>query len=343
MRFLFAAVLFACPAIAAAAEPVRLGVIGLDNYHTVAFAQLWNSPKAEGDLAGVRCVAAFAAPPSADIEESVVSQPKWVVQIKAFGVEVVPTLDELLKRVDVVAVCNLDGRVHLKYVREVAKAGKPFFVDRPMAASLVDAVKIFDTARAANVACFSCSQHRFSPGFIGMRSHPEVGDVIGCDVYGGCPREPHHPDLYWHAIHGVETLCTIMGPGCQSVARVSTDAAELCTGVWADGRVGTYRGIRKGAVKYSAVVFGSKGVLPAGIYGYGVPEKGNEKPGRYMGYEGVATQIAKFAKTGKPPVTPEETLEVIAFLEAAEQSKAKGGAAVKLADVLAEARAAAGK
>lgn len=82
-----------------------------------------------------------------------------------------------------------------------------------------------------NAPVFSCSQHRYSPGFIGMKSHEEVGDVIGCDVYGGCPREPHHPDLVWHGIHGIETLYTIMGPGCVSVTRASTDTADVVIGI----------------------------------------------------------------------------------------------------------------
>ena len=49
---------------------------------------------------------------------------------------------------------------------------------------------------------------------------------------------------------------------------------ESITGVWSDGRVATYRGIKKGALKYSATVFGDKGVSVAGIYGHGVPVKG---------------------------------------------------------------------
>jgi hypothetical protein len=170
-----------------------------------------------------------------------------------------------------------------------------------------------------------------------MRDHPEVGKVLGCDVYGGCPTEPHHPDLTWHAIHGVETLYTIMGPGCVSVIRTHTDTTELVVGRWRDGRVGTYRGIRPGtgAIKYSALVFGSEGIAPAGVYGYAAPVKGVVPPGgRYMGYESVAIEIAKFFKTKQPPVTPEETIEIFAFLAAAEKSKEQSGAPVTLESVL---------
>jgi predicted dehydrogenase len=321
-----------------AAEPIKVGVLGLDNYQAVAFTQLFHDPKAEGDLAGIRVVAAFPAG-SPDIEESVRELPKWTKDIQKYGVSIVDSPEAVLKQVDAVMVMSLDGRAHLEQLKPVFRAGKPVYIGRPLAASLADAVEIFRLAKEHKTPIFSCSQHRFSPGFIGMRNHEEVGDVLGCDVFGGCPREPHHPDLFWHGVHGVETLYTIMGPGCVSVTRTATDVADVVTGEWKDGRVGTYRGIRKGALKYSAIVFGSKGVAPAGIYGYAAPVKGVVPPGRYMAYEATAIEIAKFFKTRKPPVSAEETTELFAFMEAAEESKRQNGAPVKLEAVLAKARA----
>ncbi|MGE5193229.1 MAG: Gfo/Idh/MocA family protein [Deltaproteobacteria bacterium] len=321
------------------APPVKVGIIGLDSYHAVAFTQLFHDPKVTRDLAGIRVVAAFPAG-SPDIQESADNLPKWTEQIQPFGVEIAGSIDAVLKKVDAVIICSLDGRAHLAQAAPVIAAGKPVFIDRPMTASLEDALRIFDLAAKHGVPIFSCSQHRYSPGFIGMRNHEEVGDVLGCDVFGGCPTEPHHPDLVWHSIHGIETLYTIMRPGCETVTRTSTEYGELVTGVWKDGRIGTYRGIRKGALKYSAVVFGTKGVAPAGIYGYSAPVKGVVPPGdRYMGYESVAVEIAKFFKTRKPPVTAEETFELFTFMEAAEESKRQHGVPVNLAAVLARARA----
>jgi len=322
---------------AAAAEPIKVGVLGLDNYQAVAFTQLFHDPKATGDLSGIKVIAAFPAG-SSDIEESVRELPKWTEGIKKYGVAIAASPDDALKQVDAVLVMSVDGRAHLEQLKAVFKSGKPVYIGRPLAASLADVVEIFRLAEASKTPIFSCSQHRFSPGFIGMRNHPEVGEVLGCDVYGGCPREPHHPDLYWHAVHGVETLYTIMGPGCVSVTRVSTDVAEVVTGVWKDGRVGTYRGIRTGAPKYSATVFGTKGVSTAGIYGHGVPVKGVVPTNdRYMGYEATAVEIAKFFKSKTPPVKAEETIELFAFMEAAEESKRLNGVAVKLETVLAKA------
>ena len=332
------AILFASGSPVAAAESIRVGIVGLDNYQAVAFTELFHNPKVDGDLKGIKVVTAFPAG-SSDIPESVLELPKWIDAIQKLGVEVVKTPEEVLKGCDAVLVMSVDGRAHLEQLKPILKAGKPVYVGRPLAASLADAVEIFRIAAEHKTPIFTCSQHRFSPGFIGMRKHDDVGEVVGVDVYGGAPREEHHPDLFWHAIHGVETLYTIMGPGCVSVSRTSTETADVVAGVWKDDRVGTFRGIRKGAPKYSATVFGSKGVSTAGIYGHGVPVKGvvptNDK---YMGYEATAIEIAKFFKTGKPPVSADETIEIFAFLEAAEESKRMKGAPVKLADVLAKAK-----
>lgn len=321
-----------------AAEPIKVGVIGLDNYQAVAFAQLWHDPKAEGDLAGLKVVGAVSLG-SPDIEESVRELPKWTEGIQKFGVPIVDSVQTLLPQVDAVLIMTIDGRSHLAQLAPVMQAKKPVWIGRPMSASLTDAVEIFRLSKETGVPVASWSQHRFSPGFIGMRNHSEVGEVLGCDVYGGCPREPHHPDLYWHAVHGVETLYTIMGPGCVSVTRVSTDKADVVTGVWKDGRVGTYRGIRQGALKYSATVFGSKGVSTAGVYGHGIPIQGVvPTTDRYMAYEATAVEIAKYFKTGKPPVSPEETIELFAFMEAAEESHRLEGKAVTLESVVTKAR-----
>lgn len=317
--------------------PLKVGVVGLDNYQAVAFTSLFHDPRAAGDLKGIRVVAAFPGG-SRDIEESVRSLPQWIPAMKMLGVEIVDSIDKVAEKSDAILVMSLDGRAHLPQLKAVARAGKPVYVGRPLAASLADVVEIFDVAKKARVPLFSCSQHRFSPGFIGMRNHPEVGKVLGCSVYGGCPTEPHHADLFWHAVHGVETLYTIMGAGCETVARASTADAELVTGVWKDGRIGTFRGIRKGAIKYRALVFGDKGISPSGDYGYDVPKNWVAPHGEYMGYKGVAIEIAKFFRKGTPPVSPEETIEIFTFMEAAHQSKARGGVPVKLAEVLAKVR-----
>jgi predicted dehydrogenase len=303
--------------------PLKAGIIGLDTSHVVAFTKLLNGPKKQGALADVRIVAAYPGG-SPDLPDSRDRVGKFTAQLRdELGVEIVGSIDELLKKVDVVLLESVDGRPHLEQVRPVFQAHKPVFIDKPVAGSLADAIQLFELAKESGTPCFSSSSLRFSPGILAMRHDPKVGVVLGCAAYGPCPLEPHHPDLFWYGIHGVETLYTIMGPGCRSVTRTHTKGTDVVTGTWKDGRVGTFRGIRNGASGYGALVFGSKGIAPSGGYG---------------GYEPLVVEICKFFKTGRPPVSAEETIEIFAFMEAADESKRQGGAPVSLESVLEKAR-----
>jgi len=334
-----------CCAEIQAADPVRVGLLGIDNFGSVAYTEFLNKPHAEGVFEGVRVVAAYPVL-SPDYPNSAVNQEMWKKQLLEMyqkpadpkdavpPIEMVDSLEELLKKCDAVMIFSHDGKMHRQQAEEVLKAGKRLFISRPLASSTEDAIAIFKLAKELKVPCWSSSQHRYSAGFSGMKNHPEVGNVLGCDIYGAWDTKAPEADLVLRSLHSVEALYAIMGPGCVSVACTSTPTAQSFTCVWKDGRVATYRGVKQGAVKYSATVFGDKGVSTAGIYGHGVPVMGvvptNDK---YVGYEGLAIEMAKFLKGGPVPVTPAETLEIYALIQAADESAAKNGAVVMLKDL----------
>jgi predicted dehydrogenase len=305
----------------AGGKQLRAGIIGLDTSHVMAFTNIFHGPGAEKHAARVRVVAGY--PGGTDIPASKDRVGKITGELRTAGAEIVDSIPALLEKVDVVLVESVDGRPHLEQVRPVLEARKPVFIDKPVAGSLADAIAIFDLAKKHGVPCFSSSSLRFSPGILGMRNDPRVGDVVGCDAWGPCPLEPTHPDLFWYGIHGVEVLFTIMGTGCERVARSHTADTDVVTGTWKDGRVGVFRGIRRGKADYGAMVFGTKGIVPAGGYG---------------GYEPLVGEIAAFFATGKAPVSAEETIEIFAFMEAADESKRRGGEPVALESVIAKAK-----
>jgi len=306
-------------------KELRAGIIGLDTSHAPAFAKLLNDPEKTDDLAGVKVVAAFPGG-SPDLPASADRVEGYTRELQKMGIEIVPSIEALLEKVDVVLLESVDGRPHLEQARQVIEAGKPVFIDKPIAASLADAVAIAELAKKHNVPCFSSSSLRFSPGIIGMREDEKIGRVLGCEARGPCSLDSHHPDFFWYGIHGCEILFTIMGTGCETVSRTTSEGTDFAVGRWSDGRIGTFRGLRDGAHGYGATVFGDKGIGPSG---------------GYDGYRPLVVEIVKFFHTGKPPVSLDETLEIYAFMEAADESKRQGGAPVKVADVLAKAKAAA--
>jgi predicted dehydrogenase len=308
--------------------PLRAGIIGLDTSHVVAFTQLLNAENPRPTVAGVRVVAAYPGG-SQDIPSSRDRVAGYARELREkYKVAIVDSIDELLTRVDVVLLESVDGRPHLDQARPVFRAHKPVFIDKPVAGSLADAIAIYDLARETKTPCFSSSSLRFSPGIAPLAHDPKLGEIVGCGTFGPCELEPHHPDLFWYGVHGVESLYTIMGTGCETVARTHTEGTDLVVGVWKGGRIGTFRGNRKAPYKFGGTVYGTKAIAPLGDYG---------------GYEPLVVEIVQFFKTGKPPVSAEETIEVFAFMEAADESKRQGGRPVTIESVIEKARQSAAK
>jgi WD40 repeat protein/predicted dehydrogenase len=311
-----------------ATKTLRVGIIGLDTSHVTAFTRALNDKNVNADIANCRVVAAYPKG-SPDIESSTKRVPGYTKAVKQMGVEIVDSIPELIKRVDCVLLETNDGRPHLEQVLPVLKAGKPVFIDKPIAGTLADAVAIFEAAKKYKTPVFSSSSLRYMPGAQKVRQGA-VGKVQEAEAWSPAHLEKTHPDLFWYGIHGVEALFTMMGTGCESVTRTkSTHDMDEVVGVWTGGRKGTFQGFRKGGKRgYGGSAKGTKGELDAG---------------KYAGYRPLVVDIVKFFRTRKPPVSERETLEIYAFMEAADESKRQGGKPVKLEAVMAKARQAAKK
>jgi predicted dehydrogenase len=299
-------------------ETVRIGMIGLDTSHALAFTKEFHQdPPDDEATGGFRVVAAYPQG-STDIESSASRIPKYTAEMKELGVAIVDSIDELLDQVDVVLLETNDGRLHLEQALKVFQAGKPVFIDKPTGSNLSEVVAIFRAAEHFDVPMFSSSSLRYSKGAQSIRAG-KIGRVLGCDSFSPCTIEKTHVDLYWYGIHGVETLYTCMGAGCTSVTHTSTEDFELAVGQWADGRIGTYRGMRTGKRGYGGTAFGEKAIVPVGSYD---------------GYQPLVFEIAKFFRSKEPPIDPVETIELYAFMQAAHESKRREGIPVSIAEVL---------
>jgi hypothetical protein len=308
--------------LAADSAPLRAGMIGLDTSHVPAFAKIFNNPNATGDLAGIKVVAGY--PGGTDIPDSRNRVKGFTEQLRGMGIEIVDTIPQLLEKVDVVLLESVDGRIHLQEAVPVIKAGKPLFIDKPAAGSLADTIAIYELAKKQNVPCFSSSSLRFAPGIQEVLKNENLGTIAGAVTWGPCSYQEGTPDMFFYGIHGIEPLYALMGTGCETVTRIKTKDTDLISGVWNDGRVGTYRGIRGNKADFGAVAFGSKAIVQAGREGE---------------YEELCREIGRFFKTRKVPVQPEETIEIFAFMEAADESNRRGGAPVSLKDVMTKAQA----
>ncbi|MNK04848.1 Oxidoreductase family, NAD-binding Rossmann fold [compost metagenome] len=293
----------------------RIGIIGLDTTHSIAFTKALNDPNAGPEYAGYRVVAAYPYG-SRDIELCIKRIPVETEEIKKYGVKITGSIAQLLKEVDVVLLETNDGRLHLEQALEVLKAGKPLFIDKPMAASFKDGAAIFKAAEEYKVPVFSSSSLRFMSAIKDVNTG-KYGKVTGADTYSPAYLEKTHTDLFWYGIHGVETLFSVMGPGCKQVTQFSAGDTDVVVGTWADNRIGTYRGLRSGKTDFGGTCYCEKEIVQLGPY---------------VGYAPLLIEIIQFFESGKPPVSSRETLEILAFMEAAAESKLRGGKPVAMPD-----------
>ena len=319
MKFLLAilsGIILTLPAIAA--DELRLGLIGLDTSHVTAFTKLLNDTKHKNHVPGGKVVAAFKGG-SPDIESSASRVEGYTKQLQDdFGVKIVPTIEELCQQVDAVLLMSVDCRPHLEQAKPVIKAGKPMFIDKPVAGSLRDAIEIYRLAKEAKVPVFSSSSYRYYDSLVEVKK-ANVGEIRSVISYGPAHLEPHHPDLFWYGVHPTEALYTILGTGCESVSRTTTPDTDIISGIWSGGRIGTLHALRKGPTPHKVIIFGTQAVAE---------QKGSGD------YAPLVREIVKFFQTGVAPVSPEETLELFTFMEAADESKRQGGTPVKMKDVL---------
>jgi hypothetical protein len=293
--------------IAAAGADLRLGIIGTDTSHAPEFAKLLNG----GTVPGARVVAAYKGG-SPDFEQSRTRIDKFSEELRQkWGVEFVPDIPTLCARVDGVLLLSVDGRTHLEQARTVFVAKKPVFIDKPLATTLDDAREIARLGKG--IPWFSASSLRWSE----VTEKLGGPGILGAMTWGPGPFAEHHPlDLAWYAIHSIEMLYAFMGPGCEEVTRVATPDADDITCRWRDGRIGSVRALRPRG-PYGATVFRKEGAITS-------------PPNPKTSYEPTVREIVKFFETGRPPVPNEETIEIFAFMDAAQRSKEAGGKPMRL-------------
>ena len=303
---------------------LRIGLIGLDTSHAEQFTMRLNDSANPNHILGGRVVAAYPEG-SIDLEESSSRIAGYIETLQnKYGVKMVGSISELCAGVDAVMVLSLDGRPHLNQVRQVIALKKPVFLDKPVAASLKEAIEIYKIADGAGVPIFSASAVRWYPGVVEVAS-ADATPPLSVISYGPAPKLPFHPDLYFYGIHATEALFTVMGTGCLSVSRTSTPSTSVGTGLWEGGRVGTLHALHHlpmGSTAYEVIRFGATGVVEQKSQG---------------DYTPMLREIIKFFQTKTPPVTAAQTLEIYAFMEAAEESQRKGGDSIQLREVLTKA------
>lgn len=294
------------------AAPLKIGMLGLDTSHCEAFAKLLNDDNYEHRIPGARLIAALPAG-SPDWELSMSRIEPFSEKLRdVYGVRIVDTVAELAEQCDGILLTSVDGRVHLEQFRTLVPFRLPVFIDKPFAAASSDAEEMQRLAAAHGIPMMTCSMLRYSEELMQALALTDRGKLIGIDCYGPFYEEETNPGLFWYGIHCVEMMYRALGKGCKSVTATTRGDHDILVAEWHDGRLATLRGNRVGNTRFGAIVHHEKNSLPV-----------DPRRGRPMNAFLIEAILDMF-RSGISPIDPEESLELIRFIEAANESRLHG-------------------
>lgn len=294
---------------------IRLGLVDFDTSHAVEFTKRINHVDIAEDqwVEGAKVVA--GVPGTSQISPERI--PEYTAKIKEYGVPLFDDPSELFGKIDAVLIESVDGSVHRERALPFLERGIPTYVDKPFACSLADAKAMFEVATRKHIPLMSSSSLRYAPEVVEAKKASAANKLEGVATYGPAPTHPRNPGLFHYGIHPVEMLFTLMGAGCRRLTCLSQPGGEVVTGVWDGGRVASVRGIREGAQAYGFTLFGAKGVETKGV------------STQYI-YRELLKEIIGMFQDKELPIDPRETLEIVAFIEAARRSAESDGAPVDI-------------
>jgi len=291
-------------------KDLTIGLVGLDMSHALEFTRRLNDTDNVEHVPGARVVAGWPGG-SKDFPLSWSRVGKFTTEVRdRFGVEILDTPEAVAERADVILITAADGRVHRVLFDRVLKFKRPMFIEKPMTLCCHEAREMFRIAAEAGVPVMSCSTARFGPP-LRAALDADLGSVIGCDVYGPMPEEPTQPGLFWYGVHSIEVLNVVMGRGCREVRAIRNDGVDVVIATWSDGRVATFRGLRSGEWKFGVTLHRERGVQHVDLV---------HNSWFVQTLQLIRDQLAQ----GRSPVEPDDTIEIIRIIEAANASRVSG-------------------
>jgi len=305
---LLAVVMLLLYPLQAKAQPqeLRLALLGTDSTHAVEFTRLLNGEK--DHVAGARITVAYRGGSSLSISRDRIDKLSTALQA-TWNIPFVSSIAELCNNIDGILLLSVDVRLRMQELREAIRCGKPIFIDKPLAGSLEDAQAIATLLDQEKIPWFSASSIRY-----GHEQRPQ--HLLGVETWGPAKYiDEFSLDLTYYGIHSIESLYSLMGPGVTQVTRTRSGDTEVIVATWKDGRVGTVRLIEDGET-YGAVLYREGGHA--------------EMIATNVGYVPQVADIIQFMREKQSPIAESETLEIFAFMQAAQDSLKQGSIPVKL-------------
>lgn len=238
-------------------KPFRIGIVGSQNSHSKAYAELINLKDAGKQYGTVRVTHLWG-------EEE--AQTKEVAEKCAIP-NIVTKHTDMLGQVDGVICVRRHGGGHLEDAMPFLKAKLPVYVDKPLACSVADARAMVDAAQAAHVGFSSFSTLRYAPETEALVAalRAEAGELRAGTSAGHCEADSEYGGIYFYGIHAVELMTTVWGYGVESVLAMKhgPNVTALCA--YKNGATVSLELLGDAKYVFHLTAFGTKGWKAAEI------------------------------------------------------------------------------
>ena len=293
---------------------LRVGIVGSDNSHALAYATLLNVEKVAGEEARAVAICGDEAERTREVAEK--------GQIDT----IVNSPEEMLDLVDAVMVEDRHGGLHAEHALPFLERWLPIFVDKPLAISLEDVGKIIATANASGSFLTSFSSLRVSESTGELAAQAaSIGDIRAAQFAGPCDFESIYGGSYFYATHVAEIAIRLVGEDVRSVSAVQSGKQVAVNVIWDSEAIGVFSYLGDAQYHFHATLFGTEGFVSGEILA------------NHGGYKSSLLKVLDGMKTGKRPLSDEQLARPIAIVNALEDSLANGGRTVEIAPLIAQA------
>lgn len=189
---------------------LKIGMVGSDNSHAIAFSKLTNVPGPDGKpkIPGARVVSIFGLEPARNEEVAREGQIDRIVEKP----------EDMLGEVDAVMVVFRHGNLHLKYALPFISAGIPTFVDKPFAIDINECLKMLEAAEKAGTPVTSYSTVRYSLDVVNfVEEAAKLGELRCGSVLGPCDLNSIYGGAYFYGTHAVEVMLRVFGYDIEAI------------------------------------------------------------------------------------------------------------------------------
>ncbi|MCY3956956.1 MAG: Gfo/Idh/MocA family oxidoreductase [Chloroflexi bacterium] len=287
---------------------MNLAIIGADSTHTENFAGIINRGLAGP---GLRVTRLWGADPEQARAKALETGIDHVVDVP----------EQAMQDVDAVLVLNRWGPDHFAPAMQAVDRGLPLFVDKPLCDDPQEAVALVRAAAAAGVPLTSASAVRYDRAIRQLLERlPDLGRTRSIMF-----TLPQNWQLY--GVHAVDVMHAVFSVGAEDVTSVRGELGDVVTIRWPDGQVGIANQAREAWMGMLCVALGEKGWTHADM-------PGNDTidgfPRMYL--ESIK-QFLSMLKTGEPPISNAEMVDVIRVVAAADRSATSDSRRVPLSEM----------